>query len=80
MWIHLIVIDSLSSSRGKGEDGFLVHCFPSIGQQLLDWRVSPGYMNKVIITFRLDVCLLMLLVSVVIFSYHQPSTNTGHLY
>lgn len=40
MWIHLIVIDSLSSSRGKGEDGFLVHCFPSV--DLLHWPTATG--------------------------------------
>ena len=40
MWIHLIVTDSLSSSRGKGEDGFLVHCFPSV--DLLHWPTATG--------------------------------------
>ena len=40
MWIHLIVIDSLSSSRGKGKDGVFSALFPSVG--LPYWPTATG--------------------------------------
>lgn len=40
MRIPLIAIDSLSSPRGKGEDGFLGHYFPSV--DLPHWPTATG--------------------------------------
>lgn len=84
MWIHLIVTDSLSSSRGKGEDGFFSALFSFNRLAILAnsyWAggCRPECTKKAIVIFSFDLRLLTLLVPRVVFSYNHPFTNTGGL-